>query len=85
VQSFVTPRRVCCPDVERTSGLGADDPFHDATKTLLAPLSTSPSGVPDSLPHGLDCSAREADAHADDEFEGVVNRRVTSVLYLLKH
>ncbi len=42
--------------------LGKDDPFHDATTSLLAPLSASPSGAPDSLPFGLDQDARAHDA-----------------------
>lgn len=44
--------------------LGADDPFHDATETVLAPLAASPSGAPNALPYALDRQARAADAAA---------------------
>lgn len=44
--------------------LDKDDPFHDATKDLLASLADSPSGAPDSTPFALDRGAREADARA---------------------
>ncbi len=37
------------------------DPFHEATKMLLAELSASPSGAPDALPFGLDRAAREVE------------------------
>lgn len=42
--------------------LGKADPFHEATRTLLAPLAASPSGKPDTVPFALDRSARESDA-----------------------
>jgi SAM-dependent methyltransferase len=42
--------------------LDKEDPFHDATRQILAPLSVSPSGAPDSIPFALDRTAREADA-----------------------
>jgi len=44
--------------------LGRPDPFHEATAALLAPLATSPSGAPDTLPFPLDREARIAEATA---------------------
>ena len=44
--------------------LSQEDRFHEATRELLAPLASSPSGAPDSVPFALDRSAREAEAHA---------------------
>ena len=44
--------------------LGAPDPFHEATRELLAPLAASPSGAPDALPYALDHRAREGQARA---------------------
>jgi SAM-dependent methyltransferase len=44
--------------------LDKEDPFHDATKELLANLAISPSGAPDSIPFALNRDAREADAAA---------------------
>lgn len=43
---------------------GKFDAFHEATMSLLAPLGSSPSGAPDSLPFALDEAARRADALA---------------------
>ncbi len=40
------------------------DPFHEATKSLLAPLAVSPSGAPDTLPWALERTARESEARA---------------------
>ena len=42
--------------------VGADDPFHDATASILEPLAVSPSGAPDTLPFALDRKLREAEA-----------------------
>lgn len=42
--------------------LDKPDPFHDATRALLAPLAASPSGAPDTVPFALDRTAREAEA-----------------------
>lgn len=41
-----------------------DDPFHDATQSLLAPLAVAPSGKPDAVPFALDRKARQAEAEA---------------------
>lgn len=41
--------------------LNLPDPFHEATKSILAGLSNSPSGKPDGLPFALDRTAREAE------------------------
>ena len=41
---------------------GKPDPFHEATKSLLAPMAVSPSGAPDTLPWALDRAAREREA-----------------------
>lgn len=49
--------------------INLEDPFHEATKDLLAKLSRSPSGKPDSLPFALDRAAREAAFHSTDCFE----------------
>lgn len=45
------------------------DPFHEATKGLLAELSVSPSGKPDSLPFALDKEAREKEFLSTGWFE----------------
>lgn len=45
------------------------DPFHEASKSLLAPLSASPSGKPDGLPFALDRSAREQEFLQGGNFE----------------
>ena len=42
--------------------LNKSDAFHDATRALLAPLATNPSGAPDRLPYALDQAARRSDA-----------------------
>lgn len=44
--------------------LNKEDPFHDATKDLLASLADSPSGAPDSTPFALDRAAREEESRA---------------------
>lgn len=41
--------------------LEREDPFHDATRSILANLAISPSGAPDAMPFPLDRRAREAD------------------------
>jgi SAM-dependent methyltransferase len=44
------------------------DPFHEATKHLLAHLAASPSGAPDAIPFALDRQAREAEFLQDGRF-----------------
>jgi SAM-dependent methyltransferase len=34
------------------------DPFHEATRTILQPLASSPSGAPDAVPFALDTPTR---------------------------
>jgi len=41
--------------------LDRPDPYHDATRELLADTAISPSGAPDAIPFGLDRAAREAE------------------------
>jgi len=48
------------------------DPFHDATRELLADGAISPSGAPDAIPFGLDRAAREAEFARSGAFGGVV-------------
>ncbi|MEM7017690.1 MAG: class I SAM-dependent methyltransferase [Pseudomonadota bacterium] len=47
------------------------DPFHEATRSLLAPLSTNPSGAPDTLPFALDRQARESSLANTGLFEHI--------------
>jgi len=49
--------------------LNLHDAFHEATKDILAELSNSPSGAPDSLPFALDRQAREAEFLSTGNFE----------------
>lgn len=49
--------------------LNLDDAFHESTKDMLAGLSNSPSGAPDSLPFALDRQAREAEFLSTGCFE----------------
>lgn len=49
--------------------LGQDDPFHEATRTILQPLSNSPSGEPDTVPFALDTPARMRDFSNTGQFE----------------
>jgi SAM-dependent methyltransferase len=51
--------------------LEREDPFHDATRSILADLAISPSGAPDALPFPLDRRAREADFARSGKFEVV--------------
>jgi len=44
--------------------LDKEDPFHDATQRVLAPLTVGPSEKPDTVPFALDRAAREAEANA---------------------
>ncbi len=44
--------------------LDKPDPFHDATRSLLSPLASSPSGAPDTVPFALDRERRQAEAAA---------------------
>jgi SAM-dependent methyltransferase len=41
-----------------------EDPFHDATQNLLAPLAINTSDKPGAVPFALDRTARQADAEA---------------------
>lgn len=50
-------------DVER------EDPYHEATRTILQPLSSSPSGAPDTVPFALDTQARFKDFSSSGQFE----------------
>lgn len=50
-------------DVER------EDPYHEATRTILQPLASSPSGVPDTVPFALDTQARLRDFSSTGQFE----------------
>jgi SAM-dependent methyltransferase len=50
-------------DVER------EDPYHEATRTILQPLSSSPSGAPDTVPFALDTQARLRDFASTGQFE----------------
>ena len=42
--------------------LNKPDPFHEATRRLLEPLASSPSGAPDTVPFALARANREAEA-----------------------
>lgn len=44
--------------------LDKEDPFHNATQSLLAPLAVGPSEKPNSVPFALDRGARQAEAEA---------------------
>jgi SAM-dependent methyltransferase len=48
-----------------------EDPFHDATQSLLADLAVSPSGAPNTLPFALDRKAREAEFARSGKFGAV--------------
>lgn len=48
------------------------DPFHDATQTILQPLSNSPSDPKDKLPHALDRMARLQEFDRTEQFESAV-------------
>lgn len=48
---------------------GQEDPFHEATRTLLESLSNSPSGEPDTVPFALDTPARLRDFSNTGHFE----------------
>lgn len=45
------------------------DPFHEATRTILLPLASSPSGVPERIPFALDLPARLGDFSRTGQFE----------------
>jgi SAM-dependent methyltransferase len=45
------------------------DPFHEATRTILAPLAISPSGKPGDVPFALDIPARLRDFANTAQFE----------------
>lgn len=49
--------------------IGRDDPYHEATSTILQPLSSSPSGGPDTVPFALDTLARLRDFSSTGQFE----------------
>ena len=46
-----------------------EDPYHEATRTILQPLSSSPSGAPDTVPFALDTQARLRDFSSTGQFE----------------
>ncbi|MBA3028017.1 MAG: class I SAM-dependent methyltransferase, partial [Desulfobacteraceae bacterium] len=46
-----------------------EDPFHDATRTILRPLAISPSGEPDTVPFALAIPARLRDFAGTGQFE----------------
>jgi len=46
-----------------------EDPFHEATKTILQPLASSPSGAPDTVPFALDTEARFREFSCTGQFE----------------
>jgi SAM-dependent methyltransferase len=46
-----------------------EDPYHEATQTILRPLSSSPSGGPDAVPFALDTPARLRDFSHTGQFE----------------
>jgi SAM-dependent methyltransferase len=48
---------------------GLPDPFHEATRLLLAELADSPSGSPDAVPFALDRASREQEFLEHDRFE----------------
>jgi SAM-dependent methyltransferase len=62
--------------------LDREDPFHDATRSLLANLAASPAGAPDTMPFALDRRAREADFARTDKFEAVANAETRWTLML---
>ena len=49
--------------------IGQEDPFHEATRAILQPLSNSPSGEPDAVPFALDMPARLRDFSNTGKFE----------------
>lgn len=66
------------------------DPFHDATERLLAPLATTPSGAPNTVPYALDRPARETDAmtagfteveYQESKWTYVINTEEVGTLY----
>lgn len=59
-----------------------EDPFHDATMSILSDLAVSPSGAPDTIPFALDRSAREADFARTGRF-GSVEYAQTRWTYVL--
>jgi SAM-dependent methyltransferase len=46
-----------------------EDPYHEATRTILQPLASSPSGAPDTVPFALDTPARLRDFSSTGQFE----------------
>ena len=64
MRRLLKPRGVVALFWNVLQDLDKPDAFHDATASLLAPLATSPSGAPKSLPYALDRTARQADAKA---------------------
>jgi SAM-dependent methyltransferase len=49
--------------------LDRPDPYHEATRTILQHLLSSPSGAPDAVPFALDTDARLSDFSRTGEFE----------------
>ncbi|HEU0292853.1 MAG TPA: methyltransferase domain-containing protein [Anaerolineales bacterium] len=46
-----------------------DDPYHEATRTILQSLSNSPSGTPAAVPFALDVQSRLRDFSTTGQFE----------------
>ena len=46
-----------------------DDPYHEATRTILQSLSSSPSGMPDAVPFAIDIPSRLRDFSRTGLFE----------------
>lgn len=61
------------------------DPFHEATQSLLAGLSTSPSNRPNEIPFALDRQAREAEFLSGGNFELTVYLELHWTLTLNAH
>jgi SAM-dependent methyltransferase len=50
-------------DVER------EDPYHEATRSILQSLDTSPSGEPNAIPYAVDTAARILDFSSTGQFD----------------
>lgn len=62
--------------------LEREDPFHEATRSMLADLAISPSGAPDAIPFALDRRAREAEFARSGKFEAVAYAQTRWTLVL---
>ncbi len=49
--------------------LDREDPYHEATRTILQPLASGPSGGPDTVPFPLDTRARLTEFSSTGQFE----------------